>query len=158
MKYFFLSLAGGFLLLFYGCRHYCCDVYHPNDIMYAERDSVLWNAVASGTIGANDSIKMVGVGQSIENLRDTLTLQLKYKGPGNYSLTRADASYHASIGNGPPFNSYKLDTLFSNSLVVTGYDQSTNDIQGSFSVKFFNPADPAGIRFLYGNFKVALNK
>lgn len=127
--------------------------------MFAEKDSVNWRAVASGSIVANDSIAIAGIGQNFgNNLYDTLTFRIKYNGLGGYSLNPASASYNSSVGNGPPFNSYKLDTLFSNSLMVTFYDQPSNHIQGTFSIKFINPANPAGIRFLYGNFKVALNK
>jgi hypothetical protein len=158
MKYFFYLFASILSMLFWGCSRYCCDYYHPNDVMYAERDSVLWNAVASGNISSSDSLNMKGIGANNGNRHDTLTFQVKYKGPGTYSLNPAFAFYHSSVGNGPPFNSYKLDTLFRNTLVVSSYDQTTGNLEGSFSIKFTNPADPAGIRFLYGNFKVVLNK
>ncbi len=126
--------------------------------MSALRNNVEWTAVASGSNTVNDTIKMLGVGVNMgSNLHDTLSIQIKYTSPGTYKIAPNQVFYHTRLGNGLPYNSYKIDTLFNNSVIVTGYDPNAARITGTFTLKFVDPADTAGISFLYGNFKVPTN-
>ena len=145
------------LLAFSACSHYCCDAPQPDKFMSAERNNNEWSAVAEAIKLSGDTLNVIGIGVNTgSNLHDTLAFKIKYTTPGNYKPTLNQVLYHSTIGNGSPLSTYKIDTLFSNSITVTGYDQAANRLTGTFALKFVDPANAAGISFLYGNFKVAL--
>ena len=127
--------------------------------MFAQKDTSAFKAIATSQIIGNDTLKIIAIGQNAgSNLHDTLGFKINYSGIGTYLLTSNAAFYYTRLGNGDPDNHYKLDTLYHNVLVVTATDQNPNGITGTFDIKFINPSDPAGIHFLNGDFKVALNK
>jgi hypothetical protein len=145
-------------LVFSACSHYCCDAPRPDNFMNAQRNNETWTAVANGIRLTGDTLNIIGIGVNAgSNLHDTLAFKIKYTTPGNYKPTLNQVSYHSTIGNGSPLSTYKLDTLFSNSITVTGYNETTNRLTGTFALKFADPANSGSISFLYGNFKVALN-
>lgn len=160
MKNIFHLFAATTVLFFYSCSRYCCDTPPPPDnFMLAQKDTSAFRALAAGQLIGSDSLKITAIGQNTgTNLHDTLGFKINYSGIGTYQLTTNAAFYHTRVGNGGPDNRYQLDTLYHNILVVTAADQNPTGITGTFDIKFINPANPAGIHFLNGDFKVALNK
>ena len=163
MKNILFFILAVFILLNTACQpEKCCEPPHPGFFILAIKDGVQWDAYPGNNTLHDDTLTITGIGEYPGTFTDTLGIQVKYKGPGDYKLLKNQVFYHSSAGNSAPLNSYKPDSLFNNTLTIGGYDTVANTIHGSFSVKFVNlnppPGQPGDISFLDAQYYLALHK
>jgi len=139
----------------------CCVLPIPQAELTAERNNKLY--VTPDVHGAisNDSITFTFAGQagstSTDFTFDSLFVKLKYKGVGTYDLANTGASYFTIVSNvhpapaNSPTTNYQLNPQYNNTLVITGYDQNTGKMTGTFNMEFLNSSSTA-VSLLSGNF------
>jgi hypothetical protein len=139
----------------------CCVLPIPQAKLTAERNNTLYETPDVHGIIRNDSITFTFAGQadvtSSDFTLDSLFIKLKYNGAGTYSLANADAAYFTIISDihpapaNSPTTDYQLNPLYNNTLIITGYDQTSGKLTGTFNVEFLNSTS-AAVNFLNGNF------
>jgi hypothetical protein len=164
----------GVITSIYACKrdpviNICCDVAQRTTAITAQKNGVIWNPFfVSGSLSNIDSLAITAVSTSFNTTNtklDTLNIKLLYANIGTYKLT-GNQVYYATFANGT-INSYQIDPTFNNELDVTGYETLHNPattnpdevkITGTFNIKFIDPANPAGISFLNGNFFTIISR
>ncbi len=141
----------------------CCSPAQPKQFIIAQKNGVSWTADPSSSNIQGDMVALFGTNFS-SSIEETLTMQFKVSGTGNYPLKNTQALYYNTIGRDVITSRYHLDDSFANSVKVTKYDPNTNIISGTFSLKLkrvypdsVNTAQN-GIQFLEGKFNMALHK
>jgi hypothetical protein len=126
--------------------------------VFALKNNVQWKATPAGTFGADDTMKITGVGINTDsNLHDTIGFKFKYTGGGSYQIAQIDPFYHTKTGNSLPLVYNKIDTAFDNYFRISEYDPYTRQVTCYFQVKFKSPVDTTTVTFLNGNLKSPLN-
>ena len=163
MKNILFFMLAFLVLLNTACQpEKCCEPPRTGSFIIAVKDGLQWDAYPGNNMLHNDTLTITGIGQYPGTFTDTLGIKIKYTGPGDYKLLKNRAFYHSTYGHSAPLNSYKLDSLFNNTITIDGYDPVANTINGSFSIKFVDFNAPAGkpgdISFLDAQFYLALHK
>jgi hypothetical protein len=137
----------------------------PATVVTAQKNGVSWSGrYASGTLGPTDSLRVWAISATIPtpgvlNKVDTLSIKILYVKTGTYQLKGNQVFY--GIFNNDQVTGYQLDESYNNVINITGYERLSNPystapdqikITGTFSLKFIDPNNPAGISFQNGNF------
>lgn len=141
----------------------CCTPAPQKQFIIAQKNGASWTADPSSSNIQGDMVALFGTNFS-SSIEETLTMQFKVSGTGNYPLKNTQALYYNTIGRDVMTSRYQLDDSFANSVNVTSYNSNTNIISGTFSLKLkrvypdsVNTAQN-GIQFLEGKFNMALHK
>ncbi|HVS94495.1 MAG TPA: DUF6252 family protein [Mucilaginibacter sp.] len=153
------------LLLMYSCKpDKCCVIPEPPARVTAEKNGAEWAPrFAKGVLSEVDSLSIsaTDITETIYPYKklDTLNISILYKQPGTYQLKSGQAFY--GIFNDTGITGYQLDATYNNAINITGYERLSNPyssapdeirITGTFSLKFTDPNNPAGISFQNGSF------
>ncbi|MDB5136773.1 MAG: hypothetical protein JWP37_3376 [Mucilaginibacter sp.] len=168
----FTWLILGVITSIYACKRdpiMCCVVAQRTAEITAQKNGVLWSPFfVSGALSNVDSLAITAVSATFNTTYtklDTLNIKLLYANNGTYKLV-GNQVYYATFANGTT-NSYQIDPTFNNELNITGYQilhnpATTNPdevkVTGTFNIKFIDPANPAGISFLNGNFFTIMSR
>jgi hypothetical protein len=141
----------------------CCSPTPPLQFITAQKNGVSWTADPSSSNIQGDAVALFGTNFT-SSIEETLTIQFKVSGTGNYPLKNTPTLYYNTIGRDVFTSRYHLDDSFANSVNVTNYDPNTNTISGTFSLKLkrvypdsVNNAQNT-LQFLEGKFNMALHK
>lgn len=139
-------------------------------VITAEKNGTPWSPQGVEANIGNDSLtinatSLVMPSYTIAATKiDSMTLKIAYTGPGVYKLAGSQNLYGTFNSNGA-LNKYTLDPTFNNTLNITSYQTLANSatlnpsehmITGTFSFKFTDPGNPAGISFSNGSFYIIL--
>lgn len=153
------------MLAIYSCKpEKCCVIPEPPAKVTAQKDGAPWSPMfAKGILSATDSLSISATGATYRSYpyqkTDTLNISILYNKPGTYQLQGNQAFY--GVFNDNILTGYQLDASYNNVIVITGYKRLTDPyssvpdqvkITGTFSLKFIDPNNPAGISFQNGSF------
>ena len=153
------------LIMVLGCKKVqplCCGLAPGNHIETAQRNGMIYETPdIHGTL-STDSILITSAGQvSIPDTAitlDSLSVNIKYTGPGTYKLLPGQVYYFIRYTHivpyapNTPVTTYLPDPAFNSSLTISSYDQSTTIMTGTFNLKFLNPKSNTDISILSGVF------
>lgn len=153
------------MLAIYSCKpEKCCVIPEPPAKVTAQKDGATWSPrFAKGVLSELDSLSIsaTGITETAYPYKklDTLNISIRYNKPGTYQLQVNQAFY--GLFNDSGLTGYQLDPGYNNVIVITGYKRLTDPyssvpdqvkITGTFSLKFIDPNNPAGISFQNGSF------
>jgi hypothetical protein len=168
-------LIAGAMLFSISCKpdlnRYCCDVAQRAAEITAQKNGELWAPSAvKGTLSNIDSLSIyaTGITASLGTITklDSMAVKIAYISPGLYKLN-SNQVFYATFNPDGTLNSYKLDTTFNNVINISGYQvldnpatTNPNEVKftGTFSIKFVDPKNPAGISFSNGSFFAIMNQ
>ena len=149
----------------------CCVMPQPSAMITAERNGLSWSARGiEGLLSPTFSFTINAT--SIKNQTyplvkiDSLSITIAYNSPGIYKLAATQVYYGTFNPNGT-LNIYSLDPTFNNEINITSFQTLDNpyttnpnqiEIKGTFSLKFIDPSNPAGISFSDGSFYTIMNQ
>lgn len=164
MKKHLLILLSATALIMTSCtkRKDCCVLPKKDKFIMAEKSGEQWEGVPTTTVFSQDTIN-VYVGNFKPGLEENFGFLIKMSTTAiSYTLKGNQAYYFNTVGRDVSVSGYKLDDAFTNKVTVTGYDQSTKTVTGTFQMKFIKTYDnpigsyPDKVSFLNGKFKAAL--
>lgn len=148
----------------------CCVLPQRPAELKAQKNGSLWYpSYASGKLSEADSLTINATSISptgYDTKLDSINIKLLYSVVQSYKLVDNQATYVTWNTDGT-LNTYKLDPAFDNELNVTAYKTLDNpyttnpnqiEISGTFSFKFIDPNNPAGITFSNGTFYTIMNQ
>jgi len=136
----------------------------PATKITAQKNGASWSPVyGKGVLSDLDSLSISATSVSYEpsalNKIDTLNITIRYRDPGTYQLKGNQAFY--GMFNNDALTGYQLDESYNNVVNITSYQRINGDVPngpyyakvtGTFSLKFIDPNNPAGIIFQNGSF------
>ncbi|ASU32465.1 DUF6252 family protein [Mucilaginibacter xinganensis] len=100
-----------------------------------------------------DSLQIIGFKAAGE---ETLQINLKFRGKGNYAVKQGQAHYYTTIGRDVVTGEYKLDTTNTNNVMVQNFDVYSNIMSGTFELNFVKTygGGPDKLSFSGGKFYI----
>jgi hypothetical protein len=170
MKKLFIVLFGISFLCSCLPHRDCCALQFHNQFS-AQKNGVSWLSVLSKAWFDTDQTTLNIIAKTLNQsvqpyaYADSLHLQLLDHAVGTHPLKGGQASYSTLLSGAT--NTYMLDTTFNNVVNITSYTvvhnpATTNPDQvkmlGTFSLRFTDPHNAAGLIFSAGNFDLVFDQ
>jgi hypothetical protein len=133
--------------------------------MTAQKNGSDWQMpIIKSTISNTNKIFISTVGpQLLYTAKDSLAINLQYKGVGSYMPTDANVTYTVFSNGGK--TTYLLDQAYQNKIDITEFEVQHNEattnpdpteMKATFNLRFINPEHTTTVTLLNGKFTVYL--